>query len=336
MIARLYSYFGLVGLASICAWASALALLALQAVLGAFAPGRQRPRVYLVVLALAVAGFILAQVNSNRVSAVPLDNGDRPVIAQPVEELQSEAAVPAYRQMGKQRRAGAPAAPVSTAEKKPVRTFREAQLLEANQLDRWNLLVTRGTLLLALLALLADYLTRFNRTTGYSYPLPIAGPWLDRLAPKPGALLVAGPLDLTAYLETVVRRGETFLYFTTTDPWSTPALPRLGRFCRLAKLVYGQPADAEFYFNAVWFQRYCVVIQAGDAPAVLRQLLPFLEWRVFTKAATRRTVHLVWDLPAPPPAELWESLLALGRETNFKLVLKSTTANRELFEEIYG
>ena len=213
MIVRLYGYFGVVGLASIIAWGGALGLLATQAMFGAFAPKRQRPRAYLIVLGLAVAGYILAQINSNRVSAVPLDSGGQPVVAQPVEELQSEAGVPAYLQMGKQRRDGGQAAPVTPAEQKPVRTYQESQLLEANQLDRWNLLITRGTLLLALLVLVADYLARFNHTTGNSYPLPIAGPWLDRLAPKSRTLL-AGQLDLKDYLETAVRRGETFLYFS--------------------------------------------------------------------------------------------------------------------------
>ena len=335
MIVRLYGYFGMVGLASIMAWGGALALLATQALLGAFAPHRQRPRAYLIVLGLAVAGYILAQVNSTRVSAVPLDSGGQPVVLQPVEELQSEAGVPAYRQMGKQHRDGGAAAPVTPADQKPVRSFRETQLLEANQLDRWNLLSTRGTLLLALLALVADYLARFNRTTGHSYPLPIAGSWLDRLAPKSRTLL-AGPLDLKAYLETVVRRGETFLYFAAADPWPAPALPRFGKFCRLAKLVYGQPSDAEFYFNAVWFNRYCVVIPASDAAVVLAQLQLFLEWHTFTKAAARQTVHVVWDLPAAPPEPLLQNLIALGRETNFKFVLKSAPAHLDIFEEIHA
>ena len=335
MIVRLYSYFGSVGLASILAWMSALGLLALQAVFGAFAPQRQRPRAYLVVLGIAVAGCVLAQINSNRVSAVPLDNGGQPVVLQPVEELQSEAGVPAYRQMGKQRRAAGKSEPVAPVEQKPVRSFREEQLLEANRLDRWNLLVTHGTLLLALLALVADYLVRFNRTTGSSYPLPIAGPWLDRIAPKSQALLVR-QLDLKTYLETVVRRGETFMYFTAADPWSAPALPRLGKFCRLKKIIYGKPVDAEFYFNAVWFNRYCVVVLARDAETVLPQLQPYLEWHGFTKATARRTVHLAWDLPTPPSEPLLQNLIALGCETNIKVILKSTTAKPELFEEVHA
>ena len=336
MILRLYGYFGSIGLASVGAWAGALALLALQAVLGAVAPRRQKPRAYWIVLALAVAGYVLGQINSERISAVPLDSSGQPVILQPVEELQSEAGVPAYRQMGKQRREGGSAAPeVPAEEKKTVRTYREAQLLEANQLDRWNLLITRGTLLLALLTLLADYFARFNRTTGYSYPLPISGPWLHRLAPHSPTLL-AGTLDLKKYLETSVRRGETFLFFTTADPWLAPAVPRLGRFCRLAKLVYGQPADPDFYFNSVWFNRYCVVILAPDALTVLTRLEQYLEWRTFTKAATRQTVQVVWDLPAAPPEALLENLIALGRETNFKIVLKSATANPDAFEEVHA
>ena len=334
MIVRLYGYFGSIGLASIGAWIGALVLLAIQALLAAFAPQRQRPRAYWIVLGLAVAGYILGQINSNRVSAVPLDSSGQPVILQPVEELQSEAGVPAYRQMGKQQREGGSAAPAEPVEKKPVRTFREAQLLEANQLDRWNLFITRGTLLLALITLLADYFARFNRLTGHSYPLPIAGVWLNRLAPQSRTLL-AGTLDLKVYLETVVRRGETILYFTPAAPWPAPDLPRLGKFWRLSKLGYGQPKDGEFYFNSVWFNRYCVVVLASDALAVLAQLQLYLEWRTFTKATPRQTVHVVWDLPAVPPEPLLNNLIALGRETNFKIVLKSTTADPDSFEEVH-
>ncbi|MEI8063254.1 MAG: hypothetical protein WCH84_04225 [Verrucomicrobiota bacterium] len=334
MIIRLYGYFGVIGLASIIAWCGALALLATQAVLGVFAPHRQRPRAYLIMLGLAITGYILAQINSNRVSSVPLDSGGQPVIQQSVEELQSEAGVPAYRQIGKQRREGGSAAPIVPVEQKPALSYREAQLLEANQLDRWNLLITRGTLLLALLALVADYLARFNRTTGHSYPLPIAGPWLDRLVPKLHTLLT-GDLDLKGYLETVVRRGETFLFFTATDPWAASTLPRLGKFYQLAKLTYGQPADCEFYFNAVWFNRYCVVVPTDAALLVLPQLQLFLEWHTFTKAAARQTVHVVWDLPAPPPEQLLQNLIALGCETNFKIILKPMPINSDAFEEIH-
>ena len=195
-------------------------------------------------------------------------------------------------------------------------------------------MITRGTLLLALGTLLADYFARFNRLTGHSYPLPIAGVWLNRLAPQSRTLL-AGTLDLKVYLETVVRRGETFLYFTTTDPWPSPDLPRFGRVCRLAKLGYGQPKDGEFYFNSVWFNRYCVVVLASDALAVLAQLQLYLEWRTFTKATPRQIVHVVWDLPTAPPTPLLNNLIALGSETNFKIVLKSTTADPDSFEEVH-
>ena len=56
----------------------------------------------------------------------------------------------------------------------------------------------------------------------------------------------------------------------------------------------------------------------------------------FTKAATRQTVQVVWDLPAAPPEALLENLIALGRETNFKIVLKSATANPDAFEEVHA
>lgn len=314
MIARLYEYFGVVGCASILAWLAALVLLAV------FARRRQRPRAYVAALAVSVIGFVLAEVNSRRVSAVPLETPAQQPVA---EEITTEAAVPAYRQMGKQRRDPSKAAPVVEATRQ--RSFKEQQLLEANRLDRWNLLAVRGTLLLVIAALVIDYIVRFNRTTAGSYPLPLAGRWLDRLSPKTSSLL-AGTLDLKTYLETVVRRGETFLYFTERDPWGAK-LPRLGG--ALPKLVYGDPADAEFYFDAVWFRRYCVV---AHTPALLPELKSYLEWRRRTKATARRTVHVVLDLPAGSLDEL----IPLCREVNFRLVVKSATAKREMFDEVHA
>jgi len=327
MIARLFSYFGIIGSASIIAWLMALVLLVV------FLRSRQRARFFLIALGLAVVGWVLAQINSRQVSDVRLET---PAfnLQEPGEDLGTEAGVPAYRQQGKQTREAGKSAPLETTkEEKPERTFKEAELLEANRLDRWNLLFARGTLLLVLFALVADYLARFNRTTGGSYPLPVAGPWLDRLVPKSRTVL-AGNLDLKQYLETIVRRGETFVYFTGTDPWSVPTLARLGR--PLPKIVYGSPAEPEFYFDAAWFNRYCVVVPAADAPAVLQQLEVYLNWHHLTKATARQTVNIVWDLATPPAAELLAKLVPLFRETNFKLILKAPTANREFFDEVHA
>ncbi|MEI6083195.1 MAG: hypothetical protein WCS70_02720 [Verrucomicrobiota bacterium] len=92
---------------------------------------------------------------------------------------------------------------------------------------------------------------------------------------------------------------------------------------------YGDPATAEFFFVAVWFNQYCVVVHVGE---IFRQHEPYLAWRGFTKAAARQTVHVVWDLPEPPP--LLAELIPLFREANFKLVVKSPGLNRDLFDEV--
>ncbi|MCG3148807.1 MAG: hypothetical protein PCFJNLEI_02254 [Verrucomicrobiae bacterium] len=326
MIARLYDYFGVLGCASIVVWAVALLVLV------GFVRHRKRGWYYVLALELAVIGWVLAVVNSERVSSVRL--AEEPLTVAPVaaDEVGLEAGVPAYRQQGKQQRTAGKTVSVETGvappDAKAERTFKEDQLLEANRLDRWNLLLARGTLWLALLALITDYLARFNRTIGGSYPLPLAAPWLDRLVPKP-LTVWAGTTELPPLLETFVRRRETFLYFTAADPWPEPALPRLGKYWPLPKLVYGVPADAEFYFDAVWFNRYCVLVPAANAAVVFRQLAAYLQWRKMTKAAARQTVTVAWDLPEAPPVDLRE----LFGETNFRFLVRNPAMERREFAE---
>lgn len=351
MIAKLPSYFGPLGMASVFVWIGALLTLLV------FLRHRRRGRFYLGAFILALAGIVLSEINSKRVSAIELDRSAEMAAALThrqsavpggirfAEDAPPEADVPTYRQMGKQKRdAGkTEVLPTETPQEQPVeappsRKLPEAELLAANHLDRLNLLAARATLLLAFLALIADYVARFHRTLAGSYPLPIAGRWLDTLAPKSRTIL-AGPLDLKSYLETVVRRGETFIYFGEADPWTTASLPRLGKFWKHPKLVYGTPdvpAQAEFIFDAAWFDRYCVVV-TGHAAALrlLDELRPYLEWRGFTKAAARQTVHLVWDLTTPPPDLLLNVLMPLCREANFNVVIKSPAVAPELFDEVH-
>ena len=70
-----------------------------------------------------------------------------------------------------------------------------------------------------------------------------------------------------------------------------------------------------------------------DIPTeLLRTFVTINDLGGFTKAAARRTVHVVWELPSQPPA--LEELIQLCREANFKLVVKSPVVSRELFDEV--
>ena len=67
MIVKLYLYFGMVGFASIMAWLGALAMLI------NYARHERRTFFYTRAVCLALAGVLLAQVNSHYVSLIQVD-----------------------------------------------------------------------------------------------------------------------------------------------------------------------------------------------------------------------------------------------------------------------
>jgi hypothetical protein len=380
MIGKLYSYFGIIGISSILAWAAALGLFAW------FARRRERTKWYWIAAGLALLGLLTARINSHYVSAIEVDRsadiaagierqkqlraklaseaGEKAAKIRfaedaPTEHLDMagvrdasqldkyEAAALAteedkydYRRRGKQQRAVATAAATGTAavveapvvEAKQARTMLEPDVVNANRLDRFNLLFARLAFWLALGLVSFDYLSRFNRTRDHLWPLPISGHYLDNLWPKRLSTWFrsANPETLRDYLENVVRKGENFILCSSVDPWAdAAALPRLTlrdwAWWPRWKLVCGkddQHHDDEFLFEAAWFQRYAVVItDRARAEQALRSFAELLAMRQRTGARARQTVHLVWAEPAPPSAELLDRLLQLCPGANLKLVL---------------
>ena len=393
MIVKLYSFFGVVGMASVVAWVMAVCML-----LGSL-HHRRRHAAFLVALGLGLLATVCARVNSSHVSAIQIDQTEEEAAAKAAQQRMRQEQVseggrilamhfaedapgeslddagkakqdgagstapavapgpapepgePAYRQNPKQQREAGKKQPVVSSEGTPaaaappvVRKLKGPDLILANRLDRLNLLVVRLVLLLACWMLGWDYIARFNVTFAHLYPLPIAGRWVDALAPKRHSVLVTSTQShpLRQYLETAVRKGETFLYLGPSDPWpEARGLPRLllGRrgLWLLPKLVCGEPgvpAGSEFLLQAIWFARYCVVLPASQpVNPFLDDLEEFLDARARTGAAVRRTVHVVWDLPALPPPDRLERLCLLCRETNFKLVLFAPQARQQEFAD---
>ncbi len=290
------------------------------------------------------------------------------------------ADVPEYKKRGKRSRdagrkaGGGDFADLEGAVAGGVRAGRMMKawdVIRANRLDRVNLFAVRYGLLVALLMLATDYLSRFNRTFGALLPVPVAGRLVDALFAKTHAVLVESADDdaLRAYLQTAIRKGETFVYFGPADPWrdvegptggvNLPAmlsglLRRRGQGppgpCRLplgllpvTKVVCGAAGacGSGFLFESAWFGRYCFVVEGAEsARRVLPDLLAHLRARHRSGASAGRTVHLVWHLHEPPNPELLPELVRLCKETNFKLLLFSPAAPRARdafhFEERFG
>ncbi len=222
----------------------------------------------------------------------------------------------------------------------------------AGQLDKINRFAVRLTLVVSLMLAAVEYLRRFNFTFGSILPMPIACRAIDSLWPKTHSVYLHAPNGraVREYLETAVRKGESFICLAPADPWpgediSLGRLPIRGPWC-LRKIACA-PGDAAygsgFIFESAWFRRYAFVILAeeldGPLRAFLGDVIEKLHMRRHTRAAAARTLNLLWALPVPPPGEMLEELTFLCRETNLKLVLASSAPPggeaRELFEEIH-
>lgn len=357
---RLFAYFGVVGIASVAAWAAAFVLLV------AFARSRRRTMAYVAAVALSMAGFVLAKVNSQSISEIEVDrtaeeaalraaqaSASEGKAAEPQPREPAEEPVYAYRKAGKQKReAGAVTAgtpdniPASEEpDVPPARRLPEADVLRADRYDRINLFCARLVPWLALALLGYDYLSRFNRTQGYLPPIPIAGRMIDALWPKTRVvhLQVSGPAALRAYLADLVRKGETFIYLGESDPFeSEPPLYRWSlwklRGRPLRKVTVDDPGfpTSEFVLDAAWFGRYCfAVTDSRVLRRLLADLVGYLRARTRSRAAARRTVHVVWHYPAPMPPETLTALAELCRETNFKLAIAAAGSPAKQFESLF-
>ncbi len=371
MIAKLYDYFGVLGLSSIVVWMAAVVLMAIYA-------RKQRQRYCLLALVVAGVGVFIGDVSSDRVSAIRLDRRDEMAAAQKIQREQAAASgesgsaapalqfaegnpedtLPDYRKQGKQvRDAGRRAASTNVVEReeessRPERYMRQEDLLAANKLDRVNLMIVRLVLLVALGLALWDYLAWFNSTAESRWALPLAGKWMDDLFRKSHAVLVLSRAESRMtpdkYLERMVRKGENVIYFGDHDPWAGEVCPRLKLWkwplWSLPKLVYGaagSPQGSEFALDAAWFGRYSVVItQNLEAVSLLEDMVGVILERHDTGASARKTLHLVWDFVELPPEETIASLVRVARDTNVKLAVWSTEpvtpGMAALFEEHFG
>ncbi len=349
MFANLFLYFGVTGLASMLLCVVALATL------GLFFRSMLRGKAYLASLGLALVAWLLAGMASNRISemqisrdaapAAQAQGADSPKMPSPEEE-----AVPSYRQRGKQKRnpaqtdENAPPLPdlpgasdtVDSAEEAAGPSYGEAEVLQANRWDRWNLFAVRATLLLAVCALIFDYVVTFNRAFRGGPPLPLAGPWLDRVSPKAYAVGIdlENAAALKSFLERAVRKGETFLYLGPEDPLPQDALPRLAMLgcCKnqiLKKVLIAETSqrqDPGFAFESLWFGRHGISATGEEwGKLFVRRLPALLRERLQTRARARATVNIVWDFDTPLSKSFVQRLAELGRQTNFRMVVTAAS-----------
>jgi hypothetical protein len=270
------------------------------------------------------------------------------------------AKIPAYRARGKQARVGrkgaakaddeaAATADAEAADGDPApddaepepdaRRLPEAQLVVADRFDRGNRAVAWTALAVSLGLVGFEYVRRFNSTFDPVWPLPLAGTAVDGLAGKEhvSPLPPGGSAALPAWLESLARKGESFVVFAATDPLAGRSeLPRLSlgpwklstpvqQFA--AADLAADPSLAELAFESAWFGRACAVItDAGAAGDVLSQFATAVESRRRCRAATGRTLNIIWAVDHDPPAAAAATIARLATATNTRWACSPTPA----------
>jgi hypothetical protein len=270
------------------------------------------------------------------------------------------AKIPAYRGRGKKARAGRKGAAkaddeaaasadaeatdgdpaLDDAEPEPdVRRLPEAQLVVADRFDRGNRSVAWTALAFAVGLVGIEYVRRFNSTFDPVWPLPLAGTAVDGLVGKEHVtpLPPGGSEALPVWLESLARKGESFVVLAAADPLAGRSeLPRLSlgpwrpstpvRKFAAADLV-ADPSLAELAFESAWFGRACSVITgAGGVGEVLAQFATAVESRRHCRAVAGRTLDIIWAIDHDPPAAAAATIARLATATNTRWACSPVTA----------
>jgi len=359
MLFNLLKAFGFIGVLSVLLWAVAgVALVRVW-----WRGGRRRAPRLLAVLALALLAVLATRPAWRRLAAIGVDRREEVARAAAVAAAKAEtqaAAVPsgpalprfaeappaaadepAYRQRGRQARVEGTRSLsgdeletliATPADADPSRRAGELLLPEADRrralrLGRLNRRLAGGVFWLTLLALGTDYFRKYRSLADCYLPVPLDGRWWNRLFSKP-ALQRIGTLPLQRLAETLVRRGETFIYCGGAA-FADEALPRLkvgllegGYLPPLRLPPLAVDADLELLLDAAWFGRAFGIVQDQAAALRLLDLLEdYLAVRRLTRATAARTVYLIWDFPVPPDNPRWDALIATSHERNIRWLL---------------
>lgn len=218
-----------------------------------------------------------------------------------------------------------------------VRQLPESQLIVADRFDRLNRTAAWSVLAVAAALCCGEYVRRFNSTFDAVWPLPLAGTLVDGLAAKQRIAATPSAHDggLPRFLETAVRKGETFILFAADDPFAgRDALERLGGgrvAWRLPKRTFtaaevaADPGLAELVFESAWFGRAAFVLTgSAGAAEVVRGIAAALDRRSRTRATIRGTLNLVWAWPAEPPENA--ALVRLANRINYRWLREAAAA----------
>jgi hypothetical protein len=200
----------------------------------------------------------------------------------------------------------------------------EPDIAAAHRLDGLNLAASRVAILLGVVMLFVDYLTRANRYTRAFFPLPFPAAWRNAFTPLPAIVkLPEKPRrTLKEELAHITRRGDAFLC-VTKDPAALPDnLPTLGKSGLPIDLLRadGDRITDTFVFESLWYRRSCFVVDSPQrAQTLFAEILKQLELRHASRAQAKHNVHLVWNLDELPGEKDLTTFERLASSTGFSL-----------------
>lgn len=221
------------------------------------------------------------------------------------------------------------ALPTDEAKAQPI-YMSEAHMGIAQRLDSLNLDACRIAVLLGVLILIFDYLTRANSYSRSFFPLPLAASWRNAFSPMPTFVRRPNPARRTMEQELawLVRRGDVFICFTKDATLLPTTLPRLGKFGKTIDLLHvdNDSISDEFIFESLWYGRCCFVVDSVDR---IKQLIGsinvHLEQRHAARACAKQTVHVIWNIDQEPHDDNIAAFEAHARHTGFSLFILEDT-----------
>ncbi|MBI1337219.1 MAG: hypothetical protein GC164_09690 [Phycisphaera sp.] len=204
----------------------------------------------------------------------------------------------------------------------------------ADHLDSANLSIARTMVLLAIGVVVFDYMRRLNARDEAYFPLPVPSAWADALTPRPNVVTLTQNDRKRSWrdeLNWIARRGEVFLLLTDDKASASQVVGEMPRLpgglwpVRVLCVCDHELMDDGFVFEALWFGRGCFVVDTPErAEQLFHHTLNRLADRKRSRARTRRTVHVVWDIATRPSQADLDRFAATAGSTGFTLLVNPT------------
>jgi hypothetical protein len=214
-------------------------------------------------------------------------------------------------------------------EREPI-FMSETEMGIAQRIDSLNLDACRIAILLGILILMIDYLTRMNSYDRSYFPLPLPASWRNAFTPVPTTFHrpVSAHRSLREELAWLVRRGDIFICFTKDAsglPTDLPRLAKMGRFSKPLEVLHIKDNDRisdQFVFESLWYGRSCFTVDSIDRiHQLFSSIYLQLQQRRVARARSNFNVHIIWNIDQALHQDDIADFEALARPAGFSLFI---------------